>query len=137
MTAAPRVRVRAATLGAAVALLAVAPGCLRDVDHEREASLMTHGGDPRKGRALIQHYGCGSCHKIPGVPGATGGVGPKLEGVQTQSYIAGVLQHTPDNLIRWVRDPQGVDPRTAMPNLGVSERDARHIVAYLYTLKPL
>ena len=125
-----------ATAAAAVALLAVA-GCLRDVDYEREASLMTHGGDPARGRALIQHYGCGSCHKIPGVPGATGGVGPKLEGVQTQSYIAGVLQHTPDNLIRWVRDPQGVDPRTAMPNLGVSERDARHIVAYLYTIKPI
>ena len=122
--------------GAAALLLSVGAGCRRDVDYEREASLMTHGGDPAKGRVLIQEYGCGSCHKIPGVPGATGGVGPSLAGVQTQSYIAGVLQHTPDNLVRWVRDPQGVNPRTAMPNLNVSESDARDIVAYLYTIKP-
>ena len=123
-------------IAAALALLLTTAGCRRDADRAHEASLMTHGGDPAKGRALIQHYGCGSCHTIPGVPGATGGVGPSLDHVQTQSYIAGVLQHTPDNLVRWVRDPQGVNPRTAMPNLDVSERDARHIVAYLYTIKP-
>ena len=137
MSAVPRARVAAGAAALLLALAAVTGGCRRDVDYEREASLMTHGGDPAKGRALIQQYGCGSCHKIPGVPGATGGVGPSLAGLQTQSYIAGVLQHTPDNLVRWVRDPQGVDPRTAMPNLDVSERDARHIVAYLYTIKPL
>lgn len=134
MSAAPRARFVAAALLPALAVAGA--GCRRDIDHEREAALMTHGGDPARGRALIQQYGCGSCHTIPGVPGATGGVGPSLAGVQTQSYIAGVLPHTPDNLVRWVRDPQGVNPRTAMPDLDVSERDARHIVAYLYTIKP-
>ena len=130
----PRAR---ATLLALAALVPLAGGCGRDADREREAALLTHGGQPAKGRALIQQYGCGSCHQIPGVPGATGGVGPSLEGVQGQSYIAGVLPHTPDNMVRWVQDPQGVDPRTAMPDLHVSERDARHIVAYLYSLAPL
>jgi hypothetical protein len=38
-------------------------------------------------------------------------------------------------MIRWLRDPQEVNPRSAMPDLGVSERDARDIAAYLYTLK--
>jgi cytochrome c len=127
---------RVGLLAAALAACATAGACRDDIDYEREASLMTHGGRPERGRALIQQYGCGSCHKIPGVPGATGGVGPSLKGLQTQSYIAGVMQHTPDNLVRWVRDPQGVDPRTAMPNLDVPERDARDIVAYLYTIKP-
>ena len=128
---------RASVTGLVVLATIALGACGRGERQIADARGLTHGGDPARGHALIQQYGCGSCHKIPGVPGATGGVGPSLAGLQTQSYIAGVLQHTPDNLVRWVRDPQGVDPRTAMPNLDVSERDARHIVAYLYTIKPL
>ena len=41
----------------------------------------------------------------------------------------------PDNLVRWMMTPHGVDPLTAMPNLGVGERDARDIAAHLYTLR--
>ena len=41
------------------------------------------------------------------------------EGVKDQMYIAGTLQNTPENLMRWIQDPQQVRPRTAMPNLGV------------------
>jgi cytochrome c len=50
-------------------------------------------------------------------------------------YVAGVLANTPDNLIQCIRNPPDVDPRTAMPNLGIGEPDARDIAAYLYTLK--
>jgi hypothetical protein len=38
-------------------------------------------------------------------------------------------------MLRWLRTPQEVNPRTAMPDLGVSERDARDMAAYLYTLR--
>jgi cytochrome c len=38
-------------------------------------------------------------------------------------------------MVRWIQNPQTVDDKTAMPNLGVSARDARDIAAYLYTLK--
>ena len=34
-----------------------------------------------------------------------------------------------------VRHPQAVDPRTAMPDMQVTEAHARDMVAYLYTLK--
>ena len=50
-------------------------------------------------------------------------------------YIAGVLNNTPAELMRWIRDPPSVDPLTAMPNTGVTARDAQHIAAYLYTLE--
>jgi len=46
-----------------------------------------------------------------------------------------VLPNAPDNMLAWIRDPQRVDPKTAMPNTGVTPSDARHIAAYLYTLK--
>jgi cytochrome c1 len=49
-------------------------------------------------------------------------------------YIAGQLPNTPDNLVRWVRSPQSVEPDTAMPNLGLSEQQARDVAGYIYTL---
>ena len=48
-------------------------------------------------------------------------------------YVAGRLANTPDNLIRWIRDPRAVEPHTAMPAVGLDEAGARDIAAYLYT----
>ena len=100
----------------------------------RAAAQMT-GGDPGRGRAAIKRYGCQACHTIPGVEGADSLVGPPLDRIASRTYVAGVVTNTPGNMVRWIRDPHGVDPLTAMPNLGVSEEDARDIAAYLYTLK--
>ena len=92
------------------------------------------GGDPHRGKAAIRRYGCGACHQIPGIPGATGEVGPSLEGVGTRAYVAGILPNIASQMILWIQYPQNVDPRKAMPNLDVSEKDARDIAAYLYSL---
>jgi cytochrome c2 len=100
----------------------------------REAAAMT-GGDPSRGPDLLRKYGCQTCHTVPGVVGANGLVGPPLAGIASRSYIAGVLPNAPDNMLRWIRDPRGVDAKTAMPNTGVTPSDARHIAAYLYTLR--
>ena len=91
------------------------------------------GGDARHGRSLIQHYGCGSCHRIPGVPGANASIGPPLEGLAHRVYIAGRLANTPANVMKWLRDPRAVEPQTAMPAVGLDEAAARDIAAYLYT----
>jgi cytochrome c1 len=72
---------------------------------------------------------------VPGVKGADGLVGPPLTNIASRGYIGGVLPNAPDNMIRWIRDPKGVDSLTAMPNTGVTESDARHLAAYLYTLR--
>jgi cytochrome c1 len=38
-------------------------------------------------------------------------------------------------MIRWIENPRAVDSLTAMPNVGVTPSDARHIAAYLYRLR--
>ena len=91
-------------------------------------------GSPSRGQQAVAQYGCGGCHAIPGVPGARGRVGPSLAGFAERSIIAGGLPNAPANVVRWIRNPQAFRPGTAMPVLGVPERDARDIVAYLYTL---
>ena len=93
------------------------------------------GGDVKVGEHLIYSYGCGTCHVIPGIAEANGRIGPTLRGFGSRYYIAGLLVNTPQNLFLWVSKPQDVDSATAMPDLGVTERQARDIAAYLYTLQ--
>ena len=93
------------------------------------------GGEPERGRVALRKYGCQTCHTIPGVEGANGLVGPPLDRIGSRVYLAGRLENTPENMMRWIRDPQSIEPGTAMPDMQVSEGDGRDIAAYLYTLR--
>jgi cytochrome c1 len=101
----------------------------------RQSAGAITGGDPGRGASAILRYGCGACHTIPGISGAHALVGPDLSRIASRTYLAGSLENRPENMIRWLRNPPAIDSRTAMPMLGVSERDATDIAAYLYTLK--
>ena len=88
-----------------------------------------------RGRHALASYGCGSCHMIPGVAWARGRIGPELSGVGQRNYVAGRLTNEPATLARFIRYPQELDPGTIMPDLAVSEADARDMAAYLYSLR--
>jgi mono/diheme cytochrome c family protein len=112
----------------------------KPADPEHDHAVVTadaplHSGDAQRGKAAIRQYACTTCHLVPGIVGPHAPVGPPLERIATREYIAGMLPNTPHNMLRWLRDPQEVNPRTAMPDLGVTERDARDMAAYLYTLR--
>jgi cytochrome c1 len=62
-------------------------------------------------------------------------VGPPLTSFARRTYIAGEVPNTLEYLVRWIEMPQAIEPGTAMPNLGVTEDQARDIAAYLYTLR--
>jgi cytochrome c2 len=101
----------------------------------REEAVTLTGGDPDKGVSAIGRYGCGSCHDIPGIRSARGTVGPPLGGIGARTYLAGRLSNSPSNMMRWIQHPQHVEPGTAMPEMGVTDGDARDISAFLYTLR--
>ena len=92
-------------------------------------------GDPAAGAEEIAAVGCGSCHKIPGIAGAEGLVGPPLDHMGRRIYIAGLLRNTPDNMVTWLKDPQSIVPGNAMPDMDLDEQQARDIAAYLETLQ--
>ena len=96
------------------------------------AARQIHEGDAERGARLIQEHGCGACHVIPGIAGARGSVGPSLATLWRQAYVAGILPNDPGGLVRWIVDPPAHSPETAMPDLGVTEAEARDIAAYLY-----
>lgn len=110
-----------------VAVLAACPGPPASVP-------AVPGADPRRGQELIQTFGCAACHSVPGVRGADSHVGPPLDAWSRRAFIAGRHPNRPDTLVQWIMDPESLSPGTAMPNLGVSEPQARDIAAYLYSL---
>jgi cytochrome c1 len=93
------------------------------------------GGDPALGRLWLAQLECDGCHAVPGVRGPATFVGPPLKAYGRRVYIAGKFPNTPENLVRWIRDPPSLAPRTAMPAVDLSEQQARDIAAYLYSLE--
>lgn len=88
----------------------------------------------REGAELIDDLGCGTCHSIPGIKSADGLVGPPLDHMGRRIFIAGRLRNSPANMVTWLRNPQAIEPGTAMPDLGLSEQQARAVTAYLHSL---
>jgi cytochrome c len=92
------------------------------------------GADAVRGAAAVRARACGACHQIPNIPAARGRVGPSLDGFADRPLIAGAVPNTAGDLVRWLREPATIQPRTAMPALGLTEREAQDIAAFLYTL---
>jgi cytochrome c1 len=89
------------------------------------------------GAQIIASKPCVGCHTIPGIPAATGQVGPNLAGVASRTKIAGgaVNNMGPDDLKKWIMNPSALKPGTLMPNVGLTDDEATKIVAFLETLK--
>ena len=95
----------------------------------------SHEGNAARGRELLERYSCNACHRISGVRDAIGTVGPPLDDVGSRVYIAGTIPNSTSNMARWIQSPQAYKPGTAMPNLNVTDADARDMTAYLDRLR--
>jgi cytochrome c1 len=101
----------------------------------------------QQGVQVILQRGCGSCHTIPQIPGASGTIGPNLGPHDTVPPLSQrpmiatfpngtVPNNSVDDLAKWIQTPQALKPGTAMPTLGLSQDEATAAAAYLYTIKP-
>ncbi|HEY0735398.1 MAG TPA: cytochrome c oxidase subunit II [Herpetosiphonaceae bacterium] len=93
-----------------------------------------------QGYQLFQQKGCVGCHAITGYPGAVSRVGPDLTHVGSRQHIvAGWLENTPENMRRWLRDPNEVKPDNVMGTaikLGtLRDEEIEALTAYLESLK--
>jgi cytochrome c len=116
--------------GAVLLCAALTSGCAKE-----EPTSRVVGGDPERGRLLVQQYQCAACHFIPEVQGAGGDAGPSLQYMGRLSYIAGSIPNQPENMIRFLQNPPAVKPGTLMPALGISDDEARHMAAFMYSLR--
>jgi mono/diheme cytochrome c family protein len=89
--------------------------------------------EEKRGEVVLRQYACHACHRIDGVVGPDARVGPPLAQWPARGYIAGTLPNTPDNLVRWIMEPDAVSQGTLMPDLGVTEPHAREMAAFLFS----
>jgi cytochrome c oxidase subunit 2 len=89
--------------------------------------------DARAGQQLFAQKGCVACHTITGVPGAVGVIGPRLNDLKGRTTLAsGIMENNPDNLARWIREPQKVKPGALMVlPVPVNEDEAKQLAAFL------
>ena len=133
----PSLRLAAALAGTALLAGVASVVVLERQDQERARATAEQltGGRVEDGEKAIRRFGCGACHQIRGIDGADGRVGPSLNGIALRAEIAGRLVNRPDNLVRWLRHPQEVVPGNGMPDMSITDLEARDIAAYLYTLR--
>jgi cytochrome c oxidase subunit 2 len=90
--------------------------------------------DAAAGKDVFTRNACVGCHTIRGV--SAGVLGPDLTHFGSRTTLAaGMFPNTVDNVTAWLRDPPAIKPGTKMPNLGLSEADARALATYLVSLK--
>jgi cytochrome c oxidase subunit II len=88
-----------------------------------------------KGLALFQQMSCVNCHAIKGTI-ASAQVGPDLTHFASRKQIGGgIVDNTPENLRRWLRDPQQVKIGVKMPNFKFTDEQITELADYIETLK--
>jgi cytochrome c oxidase subunit 2 len=86
-------------------------------------------GEAAVGEQLYMSMPCVNCH-------VDQPIGPDLTHFGDRETIGtGVLENTPDNLAKWLRNPQAVKPGVHMPNLNLTDVDIKALVAYLEASK--
>jgi cytochrome c oxidase subunit II len=100
------------------------------------ASTTPTSGNAARGALLYRQRTCINCHTINGMPGANSRVGPDLTHFASRQTIGtGILENTPANLAKWLKDPQAIKPFIYMPNLHLADDEVQALVDYMETLK--
>jgi cytochrome c oxidase subunit II len=91
-------------------------------------------GAAAEGKGVYTRSACVGCHTIRGV--SEGRLGPDLTHFGSRALFgAGMWPTTADHVVAWLKDPPALKPGTKMPNLRLSDAEARALAAYLTSLK--
>jgi cytochrome c oxidase subunit II len=105
--------------------------------YERQLASAPPASEPRAmhGQQVFLTSACNMCHAISGTD-ANATVGPDLSHVASRRTLAaGTLPNDPQNMRRWLENPQRVKPGSRMPVVSLAPEDLDALVAYLGTLQ--
>ena len=106
---------------------------LQWLDHQEQPAV----DDPSLGEAkkLFLAQSCVNCHRVRG-SAAQGTYAPDLTHLMSRETLAtGLFKNTPENLRKWVNDPQKLKAGCLMPAFGLSAREQDQVVRYLLSLR--
>jgi cytochrome c oxidase subunit 2 len=92
--------------------------------------------DALKGFHTFHDMTCTNCHAINNVPSLYPQTAPDLTHVASRQTLGGcIISNTPENLARWLHDPQAIKSGCRMPNLKLDDNQVADLVNYLETLQ--
>jgi cytochrome c oxidase subunit 2 len=87
------------------------------------------------GKHTFETTACINCHAINGTI-ANGRFGPDLTHLMRRTTIvAGAAENTPENLRRWIQNPDAIKPGSLMPAMKLSDSDLDAVVNYMESLR--
>jgi len=90
--------------------------------------------DAAEGAKIFANSPCTTCHRVDGV--SKGYIGPDLTHFGGRTTLAaGIMSNTPENVAKWIADPDAIKPGAEMPKLGLRGDQLNDLVAYLESLK--
>ncbi len=102
---------------------------------QQQAPIPNLTGEAADGENVFLNGTCSACHTISGTE-AEGLVGPNLTHLGSRQDLAGaVLTNTPENLYKWLEDPEKVKPGVKMPKPDISDTERNLLVTFLGSLK--
>src|SRR5262249_17443760 len=104
------------------------------VKHQAQISPEPASGIAAEGARLFRDRKCADCHVTSAIS-ANLGKGPPLSHIASRKYLGGRLNNNPENLARWIANPQSIKPGNRMPDQRLSEEDLRALIAYIETLQ--
>lgn len=112
------------------------PGSLAaPLDVSAKPSVVAQTIDAHDGQLVFEQQACINCHTVAGTV-ATGRYGPDLTHLMSRETLAaGALPNTPENLKKWIDDPNSFKPGCLMPAMHLTDRQDAKITAYLVSLK--
>lgn len=97
--------------------------------------LASEDGAAGRSRKIFQQFACINCHALSGIS-TNGTAGPDLTHLAgRQTLGAGVMDNTPDNLVRWLKNPQTIKPACLMPNFNLTDQQAHDLANFFETTK--
>lgn len=122
--------------------LAITPEEARDVatylapEDAAETDDALAGASIERGRALVERYGCGSCHAFTGVPTLPDARAANAKETNEAFALAPDLRFArerlrPAKLVAWLLDPKSLKSDAKMPRFALTSEEARDVAAYV------
>jgi cytochrome c oxidase subunit 2 len=92
-------------------------------------------GEAQAGKKVFLSQSCINCHRVRGTP-AKGTYAPDLTHLMSRRTLAsGMVPNNPENLRRWLEDPQKIKPGCLMPAFALTDRERELLLRYLLSLR--
>ncbi len=89
----------------------------------------------QRGSELFRSMTCVNCHRVNGTEAKSQDAPDLTHFASRRTFGSVILPNTPENLARWLKNPQAVKPAILMPDFKLTDAQVDGLTAYLESLQ--